>query len=274
MFPRFRIPLIVSLFFMSAFLFVPQANAAKPIGEITGLEGRAFIISENRVIKTPKIGQPVYENDQIQTDEGKVEITFNDGAKLNINQFTSTMIHEFERKTSWWVFKAKNIVRRISCFVGSSCFRSGKSKKQNAVQTPTAVCGVRGSHICYAHDLTKNYFNVIEGAISILGPAVRGDFTLPGKEFAKESDVYGTNLKAYETGKPEDIVAATEKAHMTLLRNEPLKGDIEYRKKLVKMINTRRGEFGIEAYDDEIVGTVIVVTFPKFPTTTTTTISP
>jgi hypothetical protein len=183
--PRFKL-LFVSLIFIIAISFVvPLANAAKPIASISGFKGEVILLS-GKEFKEVKVGLPLFHGDRIQTKNGRAEITFTDGAVMKVRPFASTMIQEMEEKSGWWVFKTKKAVRRITCFVGKLWFKSGASKRKNFMQTPTAVCGLRGSIIDFGTDLVTTYVNEIEGtAVKISGTLTRGAFGSLGNAFKK-----------------------------------------------------------------------------------------
>jgi len=183
--PRFKL-LFASLAFIIAISFVvPLANAAKPIASISGFKGEVILLS-GKEFREVKVGLPLFHGDRIQTKNGRVEITFTDGAVMKVRPFASTMIQEMEEKSGWWVFKTKKAVRRITCFVGKMWFKSGASKRKNFMQTPTAVCGLRGSIIDFGTDLVTTYVNEIEGtAVKISGKLTRGAFGSLGDAFKK-----------------------------------------------------------------------------------------
>lgn len=194
--PRCRILLVLSILFMGVFLLTPQTYAAKPIAKISSFKGEVSLLSGKKFIKI-NLGQPLMSGDRIQTKEGEVEITFNDGAVMKVRHFSSTMIQEREEKKGWFLFKTKRAVRRLTIFVGKLWFKSGASKRENYMQTPTAVCGVRGSVVEAGFDNVVSLLNVIEGLVDKVGPWEEGPFADPGVLAAGKNMVYSAIAAAH-----------------------------------------------------------------------------
>ena len=194
--PRFRILLVLFILFMGMFLLAYQTHAAKPIAKISSFQGEVSLLSGKKFIRV-NLGQPLKNGDRIQTKEGEVEITFNDGAVMKVRHFSSTMIQEREEKSGFWIFKTKRAVRRLTIFVGKLWFKSGVSKRKNYMQTPTAVCGVRGSVVEAGYDNVLSLLNVIEGLVDKVGPWEEGPFADPGVLAAGKNKVYAAIADAH-----------------------------------------------------------------------------
>lgn len=123
-----------------------------------------------------QVGQVLFAGDRVQTRDGEVQITFDDGAILKVRPFTNIVIEEREEKTGWWIFKKKNPVRRITNFVGKLWFKSGVSKRKNFLQTPTAVCGLRGSDGDLGFDNELTFLHMRSGRAGVTGSVKRGPF--------------------------------------------------------------------------------------------------
>jgi hypothetical protein len=178
--PRSR-GLIVFLILCMGIVFLnSQAYAQKPIAKVSSFTGEVFMKSDTNVFRVTQIGQILHDGDFIQTKEGEVQITFNDGALMKIRPYTNTMIQEREERSGFWLFKTKKLVRRMTVFVGKLWFKSGVSKRKNFLQTPTAVCGVRGSIVEAGYDNVDSLLNLIEGLVDKLGPWTEGPFADPG----------------------------------------------------------------------------------------------
>ena len=169
---KFRVLTVFWVLFMGFFLLSSHSYAVEHIAKITGFKGEVIILSGKQFIDA-NVGQPLMHGDRIQTKEGSAEITFNDGAVMKIRKFTSTMIQEREVEKGFWVFKTKRLVRRVSVFVGSMWFKSGVSKRKNYIQTPTAVCGIRGTTIETVFDLVRLYVQDVEGTSDLEGAAAK-----------------------------------------------------------------------------------------------------
>jgi len=221
--PRFRILLVFLTLCMGLLLFASQTNAAKPIAQVSGFKGEVVVQSGTRIFRVTKLGQILNDGDRIQTKQAEVQITFNDGAVMKIRPFTSTMIQEREEKSGFWIFKTKKAVRRITCFIGKLWFKTGVSKRKNYLQTPTAVCGVRGSDGDIGFDPAKleTYLNMYTGDAEVVGKVIRGLFADLGPEAAKESPVFQALAKAHE--KTEEAKATGKAVDLAKARVEALK---------------------------------------------------
>jgi len=205
---RFKFVSIFVALVIGVFFLAPQADASKPIAKLTEFKGEVIILSGKEFIKT-KIGQNLNEGDRIQTKQGTAQITFNDGAVMKIRPFGSAMIQEREEKSGWWIFKTKKTVRRITLYVGKLWFKSGVSKRRNYLQTPTAVCGLRGSVTEWGFNLVNNYLNQTVGTSKIDGAVIRGAFKNFGKATAEKSNVY----KKVKSAKEASDAAAADPAN-------------------------------------------------------------
>ena len=212
---RTRVFFVFLVLCMGIFLLSSQTYAAIPIAKVSSFTGEIFIQSDTSVFRVTQIGQILNDGDRIQTKEGEVQITFNDGALMKIRPFTNTMIQEREEKSGFWIFKTKKLVRRMTVFVGKLWFKSGVSKRKNFLQTPTAVCGVRGSELEAGFDNVESLLNVITGLVDKVGPWKEGPFADPGAAQAFKNKVYTAVAKAQEmmekakaTGDPEDLAKA------------------------------------------------------------------
>jgi hypothetical protein len=182
---------------------------AKPIAQISGFEGEVIVQSGTEIFRLSQSGLRLDDGDRIQTGQGEVQILFNDGAVMKIRPFTNTMIQEREEKSGFQIFKTKREVRRITCFVGKLWFKSGASKRKIYLQTPNAVCELRGSEGDIGFDNCNTYLNMYTGEADVLGNVIKGSFMDPGIDAATKNRVYHRLTKAYEAA---EKAKATEKA--------------------------------------------------------------
>jgi len=134
------------------FLLCPLSGAYASIARVTSFTGDVVILSGANTFKLSKLGQTVNTGDKIQTKAGTAQLAFNDGAVLKINPHTTTMVQERMEESGAWMFKSKKMARRITVFVGKLWFKSGVSDRSNYLQSPTAVCGLRGSDGDFGYD--------------------------------------------------------------------------------------------------------------------------
>lgn len=214
-----RVRMSVSLFLLitgvGLFVSAHDAAAANAVAKITSFKGEVVILSDTKLTAVTQAGPALNEGDSVQTKQGEAEVTFNDGSVMKLNPFTNAMIQEREEESGWWLFKSRNSVRRLTVFVGKLWFKSGASQKKNYLQTPTAVCGLRGSESELGYDNVKSFLNVIAGGADTIGQFVRGEFENPGMRAAVGNQVYQalvTAQQAYntaqQTGATRDMAQA------------------------------------------------------------------
>jgi hypothetical protein len=206
-------------------LVVPRAQAQKRIAAITAFRGEVVVLS-GKTFKEVRSGLGLMHGDRVQTRDGQVEISFEDGALMKVRQHSSVMIQEREEKRGFWLFRTKRLARRITCYVGSLIFNSRMSKRKHYIQTPTAVCGLRGTEVNVVFDNVKLYVQVVSGAVDLEGAAelVPNAFAIldrvQARVLAEKNPVYGALAAA--AGQPADermILNATLVALDALLLN-------------------------------------------------------
>lgn len=184
-------------FFIMVVLFSGTAQAAVPLAKVTTFTGEAVVLGGADTTRISRIGQELNEGDRVQTKQGTVQVTFNDGAILKLSPFTSALIQEKDEESGILIFKTKKAVRRVTCFVGKMWFKSGSSKMANYLQTPTAVMGLRGSDADFGFDNLNTYLNMYSGEAAVVGRVMRGFFENPGIDAATKSAVYKSLEKAF-----------------------------------------------------------------------------
>lgn len=180
------------------FLLCPLSGAYASIARVTAFTGDVVILSGANTIKLSKLGQAVNTGDKIQTKQGTAQLAFTDGAVLKINPHTTTMVQERMEERGAWMFKSKKMARRITVFVGKLWFKSGVSDRSNYLQSPTAVCGLRGSDGDFGYDNLNTYINMYSGEASITGRVLQQFFQDPGVTAAQRNEVYQKLSQAYE----------------------------------------------------------------------------
>jgi len=214
---------------------VPSTDAAGAIAKVTRFDGDVIIISGRQIYKLTETGTLLYGGDRIQTRKGGVEITFNDGAIMKVQPYSSTMVQEAEEKVGWF-FKTRRAVRRLSVFVGQFRFVSGQSKKKTYLQTPTAVCGLRGTEACVGYDNIDSFLMMYIGKVSINGTVDETTCGEISQAIAENNAVYNSILNAWiafeqaTTDEEKDdayeaLLAALQASLTTLLGNEHLSED-------------------------------------------------
>lgn len=134
----------VSACLVAVFLTMPQVSIAEEnlLGHITSLSGMVQMKRGKEIQwKSPTLNMQVYEGDSIQTKEdGQATITFEDDSLLKISPNSritlSSIISPVEKKSSILLFFGR-IWNKVS--------QKALRKRVVEVQTPTAICGVRGT---------------------------------------------------------------------------------------------------------------------------------
>ena len=210
----------VIIWFMAA---APIAHALTPIARITGFGGDVVLLS-GQTFKEVKVGRIIYHDDWIQTEKGEVEIEFNDGALLKIREYSSIVIRErMERldKRS----RAKSLVRRITCFVGSIIFKRGKNKENNYLQAPMFLAGVRGTRLGVESPKKVTIDWEAGPAGEIFGDIKVGLVPAPNEENWTASACVQAFLKAYKVPIRRNIIDAKKVAYETMIGNSYISSD-------------------------------------------------
>ena len=190
--------LLVATFLMAGLILLYASPAAAAIGKITGFKGDAIVQSGATITKVTKAGMPLNDGDAITTQNGEVNITFNDGAVMKVNPYANILLQERQEQSGFWMFKTTYTARRITCMVGKIWFKSGASNTKNYLQTPTAVARLQGSDGDFGYDNVRTYLNMYSGDAAVVGSVIRGFFENPGISAAQKSSVYQALQTAYQ----------------------------------------------------------------------------
>jgi hypothetical protein len=219
--PRFKTALVLAFFLLGVFSLAASTHAATPVAKITQFKGEVLIVTGEQLSKVTSVGQIINSGDSVQTRDGEAQITFNDGALMTIRPYTNTVIQETEEEKGWFLFKAKDLVRRITCQVGNLWFKSGASARKNYLQSPTAVCGLRGSETEWGFNNVMTYMNQTVGGSEVLGTVQRVTEAFfkglqenaqqnagQNQVYNKVNDAYNKTEQARRTGAPLDQAGA------------------------------------------------------------------
>lgn len=189
------------------------SSEAKEIGKITKSTGAVSIISGIDIITLTEAGLKLKTGDKIKTDEGDVEIEMNDGALMKVSPFTVASSAERVEKKRILLWKKDEDVRRVTCYVGKIWFKSGeKSEKKNYLQTPTAVCALRGADGDVGFDNKSSFLNMYHGTVTIQGNVNQGAFGNFGRNTAAGSAVYNAISRAIQAAESARVAGRQEPA--------------------------------------------------------------
>jgi len=140
--------LLIALSMLLLIIMVPGVSAVaaeQPIARLTEFSGTVMIRSQGSWGVEPQVGLLLYSRDRLVTRGGsKATVTFNDGAVMAISANSNLMIQEQEETKGF--FKKYTVAkRRIRLLLGKLNFSTGRSNTQTQLETPTAVCGLRGT---------------------------------------------------------------------------------------------------------------------------------
>jgi hypothetical protein len=157
------------------FLAASAFCAVDPVARLTHFSGTVLIRSHGSWDVEPKKNLPLYSNDKVVTQMGEATITFNDGAVVIVKQNTNLRIDEREQEGG--ILKGvRKMKRRFRLLLGKMTFSSGKREAETAFETPTAVCGIRGTVLALGIGPEgQSYIQFTEGGAKFLvGDFIRG----------------------------------------------------------------------------------------------------
>lgn len=190
------IAIILFVTISTTFLSIPAFSANSVIATLTDFSGNVLIRSQGSWGIEPRNGIPLYSNDKIVTRTGSATITFKDGAVIRIKDNSNLSIREEEKKGIFSkVSKAK---RKLRLLIGKIVFKTGRSGIETNFETPTAVCGVRGTEGTLSIDEAgQPYIQFIEGGLSFtIGEFITGVAEDVPIEFAEQNPAQRAALVA------------------------------------------------------------------------------
>ncbi|HJX34672.1 MAG TPA: FecR domain-containing protein [Desulfatiglandales bacterium] len=217
---------IISLFII---LSAPAFAAVDPVARLSAFSGSVLIKSQGEWGVKPVEGLPLYSDDKIVTRAGLATITFDDGAVMELKNNSNLLIYKQEKEEGL-LRKTRVVQRRLRLMVGKMLFKTGTSNSQNILETPTMVCGLRGTAgtLSIASDGTP-YIQFTEGgasytigdfisgiaedvpeALANLNPAQRAAFVAAA---AANQAQNAAALAAKAAGTPEEAKANAQAAY-------------------------------------------------------------
>jgi hypothetical protein len=125
----------------------PQAGAAGPIGKVSELEGKATATRADGTKVELKEGDPVFQNDIIETDEdGAIGLEFADESTFSLGDSGRMVLDDMVYDPG-----GENNSMGVSLVAGAFTFVSGQISKADpdamALKTPVATIGIRGTSL-------------------------------------------------------------------------------------------------------------------------------
>jgi len=168
----------LSVVFLQAWILNFAASAfcaVDPVARLTDFSGTVLIRSQGSWDVEPKKNLPLYSSDKVVTQMGEATITFHDGAVVIVKQNTNLRIEEREEEGG--ILKGvRKMKRRLRLLIGKMTFSSGKGEAETTFETPTAVCGIRGTVLALGIGSDgQSYIQFTEGGAKFLvGDFIRG----------------------------------------------------------------------------------------------------
>jgi len=123
------------------------------------------------------VNLPLYSSDKVVTKLGSARITFNDGAVLQVENNSNLLIDQSVEEKGLFK-KVKTVKRTLRLMLGKLFVKTGKSKSNlhTALQTPTAICGLRGTAVSLSIDAEgQPYIKFTEGVAAFsIGDFITG----------------------------------------------------------------------------------------------------
>ncbi len=178
-----------ALFF--CLFFCTSVTFGVEIGKVEKFQGIARILSGDKVSDITAVGQAVSSGDKIQTEQGEVEVKLNDGAQIKVKPFSVVSMVE-KQETKGVFFKTTEDARRVTAHVGKAYFKSaGESgTKKNYLQTPTAVCALRGSEADFGSQGSQSFLQMYSGEASTRGNFQGGNVPDSNSALAMVNEVF------------------------------------------------------------------------------------
>jgi hypothetical protein len=123
---------------------VPAFSADEVMGRLSSFSGEVLIKSRGSWGVEPEAGLPLYSDDKVVTRIGSATITLTDGAVIELRNNSNLRIEERE-ETRGFFRRIKVVQRRFRLMLGKMMFKTGTSSINNTLETPTMVCGLRGT---------------------------------------------------------------------------------------------------------------------------------
>lgn len=157
--------LIIFCVSVAVFLLI-SSPAFASIGNIAKQSGATFFKAKAQKDWTSAVdGRELNQGDRLKTgDDGRIELSLNDGSKLSLGNSTELEITEFllsKTKRNATVFLLQGKLR------ASVASFSGKTNMN--IKTPTAVAGIKGTDFIAMNQGKANVFFGQEGTVSVSG---------------------------------------------------------------------------------------------------------
>jgi len=184
--------IMLSILCFAALSFGQELSASK----ITALSGAAEVakFNENKNLDwvPAQLNQVLSQGDEVRTREGRLELTFDDGSRINLKENTSLSLVQLPPKNN----KGNTLVK---IWIGKIRAKFSVQKEDSTfqVQSRNIVAAVKGTEFIFDSDLYGGFLQVVDGIVSLFDP-------LNKKEIFVKAGEKASYAGAFE-GKPEEM---------------------------------------------------------------------
>lgn len=207
-----------------SFLLFSQGSAYADIGRITTHEGSGEVIRKSGGRLVASLSLDIHSYDNVRTDNGKLEITFDDGSTVKLSANSKLVIDEFvfdpNPKKSKMAFKVA---------AGTARFATGKlglvDKNKIKIRTPTATIGIRGTDFTTTVDeVGRSLVVLLPDADGVVGEVVVESLV---DSVTLNEAFQATMVSSAESSPTEPVILEIDNRLMSELFIEEAEEDVE-----------------------------------------------
>ena len=198
--------------------------AVADIGNITTHEGSGEVIRKDGGRLVASLSLDIHSYDDVRTNNGKLEITFDDGSTVKLSANSKLVIDEFvfdpNPKKSKMAFKVA---------AGTARFATGKlglvDKNKIKIRTPTATIGIRGTDFTTTVDeIGRSLVVLLPDADGVVGEVVVESLV---DSVTLNEAFQATMVSTAEASPTEPVILDVDNKLMSELFIEEVEEDIE-----------------------------------------------
>ncbi|OGF45069.1 MAG: hypothetical protein A2452_00615 [Candidatus Firestonebacteria bacterium RIFOXYC2_FULL_39_67] len=187
-----KVLVLVLMFCLTTAAFAVELSTAK-ISAVTGVAETSKIDENKKQVWSPvKVDLVLNQGDEIRTREGKVELTFEDGSKINLKENTSLSLNKLKDKDQTGDTIVKLWIGKIR-----SKFTIQKDDSTFQVQTKNIIAAVKGTDFSLDADTNGSDLVVFDGIVSMKDPIGKKEIFVKAGEKASFAGAF--------EGKPEEM---------------------------------------------------------------------
>ncbi|OGF46289.1 MAG: hypothetical protein A2231_08585 [Candidatus Firestonebacteria bacterium RIFOXYA2_FULL_40_8] len=187
--------LALILCFASA-AFGVELSTAK-VSAVTGVAEISKMDENKKQVWSPaKIDQVLNQSDEVRTRSGLLEITFEDGSKLNLKENTSLSLVKMQNKDQTGDTLVKLWIGKIR-----AKFSIQKDDSTFQVQTKNVIAAVKGTDFIMDADVNGGFLKVVEGIVALIDSLSKKELFVKAGEKASYAGAF--QGKAEEMDKEE-----------------------------------------------------------------------